>query len=58
MDTNFVSENWDEDSDASPAIKVDPSLLQKKKAPIPGQVGKDAGVRSDENWLEADFDDD
>lgn len=57
MDSNFVSENWDEDSDASPAIKIDPSLLQKKKAPIPGQVGKDAGVRSDENWLEADFDD-
>ncbi len=56
MDTNFVSENWDEDSDVGMDSKIDSTCV--KKVSIPGQVGKDAGVRSDDNWLEDNFDDD
>ena len=58
MDTNFVSENWDDDIDAVTNSNFDPTSVQVKKVPISGQVGKDAGVRSDDNWLEDDFDDD
>lgn len=60
-DQNFVNEDWD-DMDSSLemdrlSLRLSP-MSENNADPKPGTAGKNAGVKQDENWLEANFDDD
>lgn len=52
VDKNFATEDWDE---GSPEIRTVTRSKTSTRV-VPGQVGVDAGVRPDTNWLEDDFD--
>jgi hypothetical protein len=59
VDPNFVDEDWDaelEERESAGKSRRKASGGGGGGSVIPGQAGVDSGVKSDENWLEADFD--